>query len=276
MNIKFSKMHALGNDFVITNNIQQTLILNSSIIKQLSNRHTGIGFDQLLIAEMPNVANIDFNYRIFNANGTEVEQCGNGARCLALYLKKKGLITKNNILVSTKNRVLKIKFLDKNIICVNMGIPLFLPKEIPYITNKIQDNYKIKLHNKYIYFNVVSMGNPHCVIQVSSIENYPVKLIGSFIENNSIFPNKVNVNFMEIVNNQNIKLRVYERGVGETYSCGSGACASVAVGIKKKLLSHNVQVHLIGGYVKVTWDHVTNNVFLLGTACHIYDGNINI
>ncbi|QJC30813.1 diaminopimelate epimerase [Enterobacteriaceae endosymbiont of Macroplea appendiculata] len=276
MNIKFSKMHALGNDFVITNNIQQKLILNSNIIKQLSNRHTGIGFDQLLIAEISNVANIDFNYRIFNADGTEVEQCGNGARCFALYLKKKCLTLKNNIFVKTKNRVLKIKFLDNNIICVNMGIPLFLPKDIPYITNKTQENYKIKFHNKYVYFNIVSIGNPHCVIQVPSINNYPVKLIGSFIEDHHVFPKKINVNFMEIVNNTNIKLRVYERGVGETYSCGSGACASVAVGIKKKLLSHNVQVDLMGGYVKVIWDHVTSNLFLLGTACHIYDGNINI
>ncbi|QJC30390.1 diaminopimelate epimerase [Enterobacteriaceae endosymbiont of Neohaemonia nigricornis] len=276
MQIKFTKMQALNNDFIIINNINYNITFTKNIIQNLSNRYTGIGFDQLLILDVPKKNNIDFHYRIFNANGNEVEQCGNGARCLALYLKKKKLIKKNTIYISTNNRILILKIMDNNLICVNMGKPLFLPKDIPFITDTIQENYRILFKNKYIYFNIVSIGNPHCVITVKNISTFPVNLIGSFIENHIVFPKKINVNFMEIINNKHIKLRVFERDIGETNACGSGACATVAVGIKKNILSNKVRVTLLGGDLNINWNGKNNNLFMFGTAHHVYDGVINI
>ncbi|WP_169786143.1 diaminopimelate epimerase [Enterobacteriaceae endosymbiont of Donacia crassipes] len=272
--MKFTKMHALGNDFIIINNIKNTLILTKDIIKKLSNRYLGIGCDQLLLIESSFNKNIDFNYRIFNSDGNEVEQCGNGARCLALYLKIKKLICKKKICVSTKNRVIYLKIINNKMISVNMGIPLFNPKDIPFITNSIKNTYKIYFQNKYIYFNIVSLGNPHCIIQVNDVLKTPVSLIGSFLENHIVFPQKINVGFMQYIDINNIKLRVFERGVGETNACGSGACAAVAIGIKKNILSEKVYVNLRGGIITIIWKGNKNNLFMIGDAKYIYDGKI--
>lgn len=274
MKIKFTKMHALGNDFIIINNIKKNFFLEKKIIQKLSNRYLGIGFDQLLLLELSPNKNIDFHYRIFNSNGNEVEQCGNGARCLALFLKIKKLTLKEKICVSTKNRLIYLKLLNNNLISVNMGVPLFNPKEIPFITNSIKNTYKLFFQNKYIYFNVVSLGNPHCVIQVENVLNTPVSLIGSFFENHKIFPQKINVGFMEYLNINNIKIRVFERGVGETMSCGSGACAAVAIGIKKNILSKKVYVHLNGGVIIITWKGDNHDLYMQGSANYVYDGKI--
>ncbi|WP_168919460.1 diaminopimelate epimerase [Enterobacteriaceae endosymbiont of Donacia thalassina] len=272
--MKFTKMHALGNDFVIINNIKKKFSLKKEIIKKLSNRYLGIGFDQLLLLELSLNKCSDFHYRIFNSNGNEVEQCGNGARCLALYLKTKKLTIKNEICVSTKNRLIYIKILNDNIFSVNMGVPLFNPKDIPFITNNIKNTYRIFFQKKYIYFNVVSLGNPHCVIQVQDLLNTPVSLIGSFFEKNKLFPQKINVGFMQYLNRNNIKLRVFERGVGETNACGSGACAAAAIGIKKNFLSKKVYVHLTGGIIIISWKGSNNNLFMKGNANYVYDGEI--
>ncbi|QJC34878.1 diaminopimelate epimerase [Enterobacteriaceae endosymbiont of Donacia piscatrix] len=276
MQIKFTKMHALSNDFIIINNIKNTFFFTKDIIQKLSNRYSGIGFDQLLLVESSINKNIDFNYRIFNSNGNEVEQCGNGARCLALYLKIKKLIYRKKICVSTKNRIIYLKIINDKIISVNMGIPLFKPKDIPFITNTIKNTYKIYFQNKYIHFNIVSLGNPHCVIQVDDILKTPVSLIGSFLENHNCFPKKVNVGFVEYIDLNNIKLRVFERGVGETNACGSGACAAVAIGIKKNILSEKVYVNLRGGIITITWKGNKNSLFMIGEANYIYDGIITL
>ncbi|QJC33908.1 diaminopimelate epimerase [Enterobacteriaceae endosymbiont of Donacia provostii] len=270
--MKFTKMHALGNDFIIINNIKNNLIFKKNIIQKLSNRYLGIGFDQLLLIESSYNKNIDFNYRIFNADGNEVEQCGNGARCIALYLKIKKLIFKKKICVSTKNRVIHLQIINDKKISVNMGIPLFNPQDIPFLTNNIKNTYKIYFKNKYIYFNVVSLGNPHCIIQVDDILNTSISEIGFFLENHKIFPNKINVGFMKCINMNNIQLRVFERGVGETNACGSGACAAVAVGIKKNFLSHKVCVNLPGGNIFIHWKGYKNNLFMIGDANYVYDG----
>ncbi|QJC32465.1 diaminopimelate epimerase [Enterobacteriaceae endosymbiont of Donacia dentata] len=274
MKIKFTKMHALGNDFIIINNINKKIFLNNKIIKKLSNRYTGIGFDQLLLIKLSSNKNIDFHYKIFNCDGSEVEQCGNGVRCIAQYLRIKKLIFKKNICLSTKNRIIYLNILNEKEVLVNMGIPLFNPQNIPFLTKKIKKNYKIYFQNKFINFNVVSLGNPHCVIQVKKLVNTPVSLIGSFISKNKIFPEKINVIFMEYIDITNIKLRVFERGVGETNACGSGACAAVAVGIKKKILSQEVKVNLIGGIIKIFWKGNNENLFMQGDANYIYDGEI--
>ncbi|WP_211080525.1 diaminopimelate epimerase [Enterobacteriaceae endosymbiont of Donacia dentata] len=272
--MKFTKMHALGNDFIIINNINKKIFLNNKIIKKLSNRYTGIGFDQLLLIKLSSNKNIDFHYKIFNCDGSEVEQCGNGVRCIAQYLRIKKLIFKKNICLSTKNRIIYLNILNEKEVLVNMGIPLFNPQNIPFLTKKIKKNYKIYFQNKFINFNVVSLGNPHCVIQVKKLVNTPVSLIGSFISKNKIFPEKINVIFMEYIDITNIKLRVFERGVGETNACGSGACAAVAVGIKKKILSQEVKVNLIGGIIKIFWKGNNENLFMQGDANYIYDGEI--
>ncbi|QJC32063.1 diaminopimelate epimerase [Enterobacteriaceae endosymbiont of Donacia versicolorea] len=274
MKIKFTKMHALSNDFIIINNIKKKFFLNDQIIKRLSDRYTGIGFDQLLLIKLSSNKNIDFHYQIFNCDGSEVEQCGNGVRCIAQYLRIKKLICKKNICLSTKNRIIYLNILNEKEVLVNMGIPLFNPQNIPFLTKKIKKNYKIYFQNKFINFNVVSLGNPHCVIQVKKLENTPVSLIGSFISKNKIFPEKINVIFMEYIDVTNIKLRIFERGVGETNACGSGACAAVAIGIKKKILSQEVKVNLIGGIIKIFWKGNNENLFMQGDANYIYDGEI--
>ncbi|WP_211080536.1 diaminopimelate epimerase [Enterobacteriaceae endosymbiont of Plateumaris consimilis] len=272
--MKFTKMHALSNDFIIINNIKQHYRLNKNIIKKLSNRYTSIGFDQLLMVESSKNKNIDFHYRIFNADGNEVNQCGNGARCFAKYVKYKKLIFKNNICVSTNNSIIYLKILDNNEICVNMGTPLFNPESIPFLGILSNNSYSLFYNNKQIIFDIVSLGNPHCIIQVNNLSNIHIDLIGSFIQNHKLFPNKVNVGFMELVNSNNIKLRVFERGVGETNSCGTGACAAVAIGIKKNFLSNKVKVNLIGGSLIIKWKN--NNIFMKGDAHYIYDGIIKL
>ncbi|WP_253254834.1 diaminopimelate epimerase [Buchnera aphidicola] len=272
----FSKMHGLGNDFMIINCINQNLFLSSSIIKKLSNRHTGIGFDQLLLVEKPNNSMFDFNYRIFNSNGNEVEQCGNGARCFGLFLLLKGLTEKKRISVSTKAKKLIIEFTSNNMIKVNMSEPSFKLENFTLLKNISYNNFSTKLIEENLMCSFVSIGNPHCIIKVQTIENAPVNILGKRIEKNIIFPQGINVGFMEIINKNNIKLRVYERDVGETYSCGSGACAAVAVGIVQNLLSHNVQVNLLGGNLIVTWKGFGHPLYMTGPAKHVYDGHIYI
>lgn len=277
----FSKMHGLCNDFVIVDCVKQkNLFFSPKIIQNLANRNTGIGFDQLLIVEPSNPNHkCDFNYRIFNANGKEVEQCGNGARCIAIFLYLKGLIKKRKIKIHTKKGYIFLNIKKNNFVCVNMGIPKFHPKDIPFYskTNKIKNFYKIKLKNyKQIFFNVVSLGNPHCVIKVNKINNDEIKTIGPLIEKHKKFPEGVNVGFLEKINKNKINLRVYERGVGETKACGSGACAAVAVGIRKGILSNNVSVNLLGGVLNIFWKGLGHPIFMTGPATYIYDGNINI
>ncbi|UAJ65435.1 diaminopimelate epimerase [Candidatus Schneideria nysicola] len=275
--MKFSKMHGLGNDFMIVESITQNINISTPIIKKLSNRHYGIGFDQLLIVEHSYEKNIDFHYRIFNADGTETFQCGNGARCFAHFVKMKNLTNKEKIYVSTKNRCMLLSILDKNLICVDMGEPDFNPQDISFVSNKHQNEYKIPINNQIISCGIVSVGNPHCVIVVEEDwKNIPIDTIGPQIEKHSYFPNKINVNFMQIINRKYIRLRVYERGTGETQACGSGACASVAIGIQQGLLDSEVTVELLGGKLTIFWKGKHQPIYMTGPSVHVYDGFINL
>ncbi|AEO08350.1 diaminopimelate epimerase [Buchnera aphidicola str. Ua (Uroleucon ambrosiae)] len=272
--IKFSKMHGLGNDFMVINCIKENFILSSVFIKKLSNRHTGIGFDQLLIIEKSYNPLFDFHYRIFNSNGNEVEQCGNGARCVGRFLLLKNLTNKKKILVSTKTGRLIIEFLSDNLIQVNMQEPIFKLTCFNLSKNISQKNFSIKLFN--LTCSLVSIGNPHCILKVQNIKYAPVNIIGKKIESNPLFLSKINVGFMQIVNKKYIKYRVYERDVGETNACGSGACAAVAVGIVKNDLSNKVRVKLLGGDLIIKWEGFGHPLYMIGPAKHIYDGFIYI
>ncbi|WP_343189445.1 diaminopimelate epimerase [Buchnera aphidicola] len=279
--IIFSKMHGLGNDFIIINNINNEFLINKKIIKKLSNRYLGIGFDQLLLIEKSNNTISDFFYRIFNSNGVEVSQCGNGVRCFVHYLYLKKIIIKKKISIQTKSSLMHaefIKFKKNNsaIIKVNMGKPIFEPKKIPFLYKKKKKKYIINVNNKDIICGVVSVGNPHCVIKIKNIKNFNVKLFGKLITSHYLFPEFVNVSFMKIINKNNIFLRVYERYVGETNACGSAACASVAVGYLQKFLSNIVKVHLKGGNLKIFWKGLKHNLYMVGLSTFVYDGVIKI
>lgn len=274
--IQFSKMHGLGNDFVVIDNVTQNVFFSKEKILALADRNFGIGFDQLLLVEPPYDPEQDFHYRIFNADGSEVAQCGNGARCFARFVRIKGLINRNKISVSTKSGRM-ILYLEKDgNVTVNMGKPNFVPEQVPFIANKQENTYIIREAEQTFFCGVVSMGNPHCVIEVEDIDNIDIKKIGTLLGSHERFVEGVNVGFMQVVNKQEIKLRVFERGSGETLACGSGACAAVAVGQKQNKLGQDVTVKLLGGELKVRWQGGDAMLKMTGPAKHIYDGQIMI
>ena len=274
--MQFSKMHGLGNDFVVVDGVTQNVFFTPETIQRLADRHRGIGFDQLLLVEPPYDPELDFHYRIFNADGSEVSQCGNGARCFARFLTLKGLTNKKDITVSTQkgNMVLTVK--DDNQIRVNMGEPIWEPAKIPFTANKFEKNYILRTDIQTVLCGAVSMGNPHCVVQVDDIQTANVEQLGPLLESHERFPERVNAGFMQIINKDHIKLRVYERGAGETQACGSGACAAVAVGIMQGLLNNRVQVDLPGGSLIIEWDGVGHPLYMTGEATHVYDGFITL
>ena len=274
--MQFSKMHGLGNDFVVVDGVTQNVFFTSETIQRLADRHRGIGFDQLLLVEPPYDPELDFHYRIFNADGSEVSQCGNGARCFARFVTLKGLTNKKDISVSTQkgNMVLTVK--DDNQIRVNMGEPIWEPAKIPFTANKFEKNYILRTDIQTVLCGAVSMGNPHCVVQVDDIQTANVEQLGPLLESHERFPERVNAGFMQIINKEHIKLRVYERGAGETQACGSGACAAVAVGIMQGLLSNRVQVNLPGGLLIIEWNGVGHPLYMTGEATHVYDGFITL
>ena len=274
--MQFSKMHGLGNDFVVVDGVTQNVFFTSETIQRLADRHRGIGFDQLLLVEPPYDPELDFHYRIFNADGSEVSQCGNGARCFARFVTLKGLTNKTDIAVSTQkgNMVLTVK--DDNQIRVNMGEPIWEPAKIPFTANKFEKNYILRTDIQTVLCGAVSMGNPHCVVQVDDIQTANVEQLGPLLENHERFPERVNAGFMQIINKEHIKLRVYERGAGETQACGSGACAAVAVGIMQGLLNNRVQVNLPGGSLIIEWNGVGHPLYMTGEATHVYDGFITL
>jgi len=269
-------MHGLGNDFMVVDNRFQNILFTDSLIKKLSHRNFGIGFDQLLLVEKVTIKNIDFLYRIFNSNGTEVEQCGNGARCLAYFLLIKKIIEKKNVRLKTLTRIIDVSFLKSNLVQVNMGFPLFHTKDIPCLRrNRIENCYSLTFKSTIITFSVVSLGNPHCVILCKNVNDIDIIGIGNFLQMHYIFPKGVNVSFVEIINFYEITLRVYERGVNkETRACGSGACASVVILINKGLLSNDkkIKVNLPGGILYIKWKGENNYIYMVGSATHVYDG----
>ena len=272
--INFTKMHGLGNDFVVIDAINQHITLTSEQIRFMSNRHFGIGFDQLLLVEKPVSDNADFKYRIFNADGSEVGQCGNGARCFARFVRDKKLSGKEEICVDTNSGQLLLRFTEQDLITVNMGIPKHNPIEIPLLAEQELMLYKVAVNDENISFGAVSMGNPHAVIQVENVENAPVDSLGNILENHTIFPERANIGFMQIINKKAIKLRVYERGAAETLACGSGACAATVIGIEQNLLDNDVCVELPGGNLQISWSGRGEPVLMTGPACHVFDGTI--
>ncbi|PKG97745.1 diaminopimelate epimerase [Paraglaciecola sp. MB-3u-78] len=276
MQIQFSKMHGLGNDFVVIDNVTQNVFFSKEKIQQLSDRNFGIGFDQLLLVEPPYDPDQDFHYRIFNADGSEVSQCGNGARCFARFVKMKGLTNRNKIVVSTKAGRMVLYLEKDGQVTVNMGVPEFEPNLVPIKANKREKVYILRAQEHTFFCGAVSMGNPHCVLLVDDVETADVETMGPLLEKHERFSEGANVGFMQIINHSHIKLRVFERGVGETLACGSGACAAVAVGQLQNRLSKDVRVELRGGSLKIRWQGNDNVLKMTGAAEHIFDGYINL
>jgi diaminopimelate epimerase len=274
--LNFTKMHGLGNDFVVIDAINQTVLLSPAQIRFIADRHFGVGFDQLLLVEKPVNSNADFKYRIFNADGSEVSQCGNGARCFARFVREKGLFSGDEITVDTDSGQLVLTFTDNGLVTVNMGIPRHAPAEIPMATAQESQVYSVEINGKSIAFGAVSMGNPHAVIQVENITTAPVADLGKLLENHPLFPERANIGFMQVVNRKHIKLRVYERGAGETLACGSGACAAVVVGIEQGLLDNEVTAALTGGELMISWAGRGQPVYMTGPAATVYDGKISL
>lgn len=274
--MQFSKMHGLGNDFMVVDAVTQNVFFSPELIRRLADRHLGVGFDQLLVVEPPYDPDLDFHYRIYNADGSEVAQCGNGARCFARFVRLKGLSNKSDIRVSTQSGQMVLSVNRDELVEVNMGEPNFEPSAVPFRANKAESLYLLRVEDQTVMFGTVSMGNPHCVIQVESTRTAQVEILGPLLESHDRFPERVNVGFMEIVNRQHIRLRVYERGTGETQACGSGACAAVASGIHQGLLSQNVQVDLPGGSLHIAWKGPGSSLMMTGPATHVYDGFIHL
>jgi len=272
--MEFSKMHGLGNDFVVVDAVTQNIHFSPELIRRLSDRHTGIGFDQMLVVEAPYDPDLDFHYRIFNADGSEAYQCGNGARCFALFVHLKGLTKKRHIYVSTQSGRIVLHITNNKQVCVNMGEPIFTHQVIHFCTAKTKKKY-ILLTTEYAKFcGIVSVGNLHCVLQVEDISVANVASIGPILENHECFSQRANVSFMQIINRERICLRVYERGVGETKACGSAACAAVAIGIELGLLNNKVDVQMQGGSLCIDWQGICNPIYMTGKATYIYDGFI--
>ncbi|CAI1085684.1 MAG: diaminopimelate epimerase [Serratia proteamaculans] len=274
--MQFSKMHGLGNDFMVVDAVTQNVYFSPELIRRLADRHLGVGFDQLLVVEPPYDPELDFHYRIFNADGSEVAQCGNGARCFARFVRLKGLTNKRDIRVSTQTGRMVLSVTDDDLVCVNMGEPNFDPQTVPFRATKEEKTYIMRAAENTVLCGVVSMGNPHCVLQVDEVKTAKVELLGPVLEGHERFPERANIGFMQIVSRDHIKLRVYERGAGETQACGSGACAAVAVGIQQELLSEEVHVELPGGSLHIRWKGPGSPLFMTGPATHVYDGFIHL
>ena len=268
--INFTKMQGLGNDFIVIDNIDGDVSLSVEEIRKLSDRRFGIGFDQLLMVENPINKEADFRYVIFNADGSEVSQCGNGARCFALYIRKNNLTNKNPISVETSTGIMILKINRDNSVRVEMGEPKFNSFDIPLDINKLSTEYSLEEFR----LGALSIGNPHAVLVVDDLDSSNIETIGSKLQNSDYFPEGVNVGFMKILNRCEIRLRVIERGAGETLACGSGACAAVIHGVMLGLLDSKVDVHLKGGDAIVEYDG--KNVYLSGPGEFVYEGSVNL
>lgn len=276
MKLKFTKMHGLGNDFIVIDAISQSVSLDPGTISRLADRHFGVGFDQLLLVEKADKKNVDFRYRIFNADGGEVEQCGNGARCFARFVHDHGLTRKKTLRVETARGVITPTMEENGEVSVNMGIPQFEPTQIPFIAKQRAPVYHLEVDGRKITITVVSMGNPHAVQVVPDIDLAPVTTEGPAIESHPLFPERVNAGYMEIRDRAHIRLRVFERGVGETLACGTGACAAAVCGISRNLLDTEVQVDMHGGSLRIRWEGENQPVWMTGPAVSVFEGIIDL
>lgn len=274
MQLRFTKMHGIGNDFVVINAISQQVNLTAQQIQRIADRHFGVGCDQLLLVEASQLPNVDFRYRIFNADGGEVEQCGNGARCFVRYVHDHGLTTKQEVLVETAKGLITLSLVHNGQVKVNMGTPRFAPQEVPFLVESQALSYPLLVAENTLQISALSMGNPHAVQVVENTETAPVQTLGPLIESHAQFPQRVNAGFMQVINRAHIKLRVYERGSGETLACGSGACAAVVAGIRLGLLDHTVVVEMRGGKLTISWQGEGEPVWMTGPAETVFEGSL--
>lgn len=276
MKMCFTKMQGLGNDFVVIDGVNQTITLEPEHIRRLADRRFGIGCDQVLLVEATQRADADFRYRIFNADGGEVEQCGNGARCFARFVRDRGLTEKNDLWVETLAGLLQLRLLSDGQVAVEMGQPRLEPADAPFVASERSLRYPIAADGMKLEIGVVSMGNPHAVLMVDDVDQAPVAHLGPLLERHGRFPQRANVGFMQIVSPNHIRLRVFERGVGETLACGSGACAAVVVGRLWGRLWPNVRVELPGGELEIHWAGEGESVMMTGPATTVFEGWIEL
>jgi diaminopimelate epimerase len=276
MMLRFTKMHGLGNDFVVFDGIGQTVALSPGQLRFVADRHFGVGCDQILLVEPPTQAGVDFRYRIFNADGGEVQQCGNGARCFVRFVHEKGLTDKTEIRVETASGVIVPRLEADGQVTVDMGLPRFAPAEIPFQAPEQAAMYVLDLPVGPVEIVALSMGNPHAVLETCNVDTAPVAEWGPLIERHPRFPERVNVGFMQLVHRRAIKLRVFERGSGETLACGTGACAAAVAGMSRGLLDSVVEVQTRGGSLTIRWDGPGHSVFMTGPAVSVFEGEIQL
>ena len=276
MRLQFTKMHGLGNDFVVLDGISQAVALDAAQYRLLADRHFGVGCDQILLVERPTRGDADFRYRIFNADGGEVEQCGNGARCFVRFVHERGLTEKAEIAVETASGIIRPRLEANGQVTVDMGAPRFEPADIPFLAERRAPSYALEVGGEELELSVLSMGNPHAVQVVEDVERAPVAELGPLIERHPAFPARVNAGFMQIVERGRIKLRVFERGSGETLACGTGACAAVVAGIVRGLLDARVKVATRGGELSIRWEGQGAPVWMTGPAVTVFEGTITI
>ncbi len=276
MRLKFTKMQGLGNDFVVLDLVSQRCSLRPGHIRKLADRRLGVGCDQVLVVEPPQDPDMDFRYRIFNADGREVEQCGNGARCVARFVRDRRLTHRNKISVETAGGPMQLKVRKDKQVEVNMGPPRFEPADIPFDADARSERYTLEVDGEAVETVALSMGNPHAVMLVDDVDTAPVERLGPLIESHPRFPEQVNAGFMQVVSEQEIRLRVFERGVGETQACGSGACAAVVAGRQLGLLGKRVTTHLLGGDLEIAWAGESHPVMMTGPATTVFEGSVRI
>ena len=277
MKLRFTKMHGLGNDFVVIDAVRQSVDLSGEQARFIADRHFGIGCDQILIVEASRRAGVDFRYRIFNADGGEVEQCGNGARCFVRFVHQQGLSDKRDLRVETRSGIIAPRLEADGQVTVDMGVPRFLPAEIPFESDSDALIQPLAVAGFGVFeITAVSMGNPHAVQVVADVDRAPVAQAGPLIESHPRFPVRVNAGFMQVVSRHEIRLRVYERGAGETLACGTGACAAVVAGIRRDLLATPVRVHTRGGGLLISWAGGHSPVLMTGPAVTVFEGEIDL
>ena len=277
MKLPFTKMHGLGNDFVVLDLIRNPVTLSPDQVRLIADRNFGVGCDQILLVEQSQRPDIDFKYRILNADGGEVEQCGNGARCFATFVRDSGLSSKPVVSVETLGGVLQLEINDDDgLVTVDMGVPNFEPEFIPLLADHKANSYTLNIDDEEIQFAALSIGNPHAIVEVSDVDNGQVEKLGARMESNPIFPKRANIGFMQVVSSEHIRLRVFERGVGETIACGSGACAAVVSGIHAGKLSNCVRATLRGGDLSISWHGEGKSVMMTGPSKTVFKGELEL
>ena len=274
--IRFAKMHGQGNDFVVIDAVRQAVEITPEMARRIADRHFGVGCDQILVVEKARTPGTDFRYRIYNSDGGEVEQCGNGSRCFVRFVRDAGLTTKSEIRVETASGVIVPRLEDSGQVTVDMGAPRFEPREVPFVADEARIVHPLHVADVHVEVSVLSMGNPHAVQVVEDVDRAPVTTQGPLIEHHPAFPKRVNAGYMQPLSRSHVKLRVWERGAGETLACGTGACAAVVAGIRRGLLDDEVTVTTRGGDLKIRWMGQGRPVMMTGDAVRVFDGEIDI